>query len=181
MQTRHFIPILICVLGLNTSSIAQTKQEEIETIDIACNHINEEKRFTTKKLENDEYLDQMPDGGGELTGYYIGDTLYKMTDWIGLSSGVVKDEYYFDKGKPMFVYEVDSRFEYNDSLQVRDYSKQKIVFEGRYYFGNNKLIHAIKAGTPFGGHDLSDPAKAKELLDEAKQYGLLLKTKGKRV
>ncbi len=161
-------------------SIAQIKQQKIQAIRAVYNHINEEKHFTTKKLENDEYLDQMPDGGGELTGYYIGDTLYKMTDWIGLSSGVVKCEYYFDNGKPIFVYEVESRFEYNDSLQARDYSKQKIVFEGRYYFSNNKLIHSIKAGTPFGGHDLSEPAKAKELLNEARHYRLLLKIKGRR-
>ena len=181
MQIHYFIPILICVLVLNMPSIAQTKQEEIQAIRVSYNQINEERHFTTKKLENEEYLDHMPDGGGELTGYYKGDTLYKITDWIGISSGVIKDEYYFDKGRLIFFYEVQSRFGFNDTLQERDYSKQKVVFERRYYIHNGILIHSVKSGKSFEtSSNLSNAAMQKELLDEAKQYSSLLKVKGRR-
>jgi len=181
MSTYRFIPFFIIALALNCPSNAQSTEDKVKNIREIFNRINATKQLSTKKLENEEYLDHMTDGGGELTGYYKDDTLYKIIDWVGISSGVIKDEYYFSEGKLVFVYEAQDRFVYNDSLKERDYSKQRTVFEGRYYFYNSRLIHVIKKGGPFSrGFDHSNEAIAGEFLDEARKYSSLLKTKGRR-
>jgi hypothetical protein len=83
-----------------------------------------------------------PDNGGQLKGFFKADTLKKITEWIGLSHLARQNEYYYNNGELVFAFATESRFKY-DSLNGFDLSKPYIVFWGRFYFNNKKLIYHI--------------------------------------
>lgn len=181
MLLKYFLLSCFVILSFESSSGAQTKQDKIRYIRSVFERINSASSLTTRKLENEEYLEHMTDGGGQLTGYYSGDTLQKITNWVGVSSGIIKIEYYFDGGRPVFIYEVHNRFAYNSKLNQRDYSKQKTVFECRFYISNGSLIKVVKKGELIGRtSEISNTSTAKVLMEETQNYSMLLITKGKR-
>lgn len=67
----------------------------------------------------------------------------KIVEWVGLSNRVVQTDYYFDKGKLVFVYSTDSRYKFNRISEELDYSKFDEISEERYYFNNDKLIAVL--------------------------------------
>ena len=114
-------------------------------------------------LEAEDYLDNTPDGGAELIGYFKKDSLLKIRERVGLSYGNQTREYYFKNGELFFVFEFfDAFVEANDSL---DKSKTTHSFEGRYYFHNRKLIEKLVKGKKTIEDDQDDVAR--ELLNAA--------------
>lgn len=154
-------------------------EAKIKKIRTVFNQTNSYQKLIIKKLEGEEYMRHVTDGGGELTGYYKNNTLLKITDWVGISSGIIKDEYYFDNNKLIFVYETQQRFGFNDSLQTNDYSKLKTVFEGRYYIYNDSLIQKVVKGTPFSTSANQPDKKVSDThLKKIYKYTELLNKKG---
>ena len=88
----------------------------------------------------------MTDGGGELTGFYENKEIKKIYEWIGLSNGISIKEFYFDKGQLIFVYEKFNSFVFDDKKDEFDLTKIKTIFEGRYYFNNEKLFSKSTKG-----------------------------------
>jgi hypothetical protein len=82
-------------------------------------------------------------------------------------------EYYFKNGKLIFAYETEKDFP-RDSLGIK-LEKLDLVFEGRFYFDNNKLIHKIEKGKRLFQEDTSP----QDLLDEAAEFSKLLKARRK--
>ena len=107
--------------------------------------INKDTSFEKIILENEEFMPQMTDGGGELTGYFKKGKIQKITRWIGLSYGIEKYDYYFDNGQLVFIYEILDGFLF-DSLQRTDHTKTEVNFIGRYYFKNKKLVDSETTG-----------------------------------
>ena len=97
-------------------------------------------------LEIEEFLTNMTDGGGELTGFYKNKEVKKIYEWIGLSNGISVKEFYFDKGQLIFVYEKFDSFVFDDKKNEFDLTKTKTIFEGRYYFNNEKLFSKSTKG-----------------------------------
>jgi hypothetical protein len=62
--------ILLCMF-LFPGSQAQSKDDMIRTIRQRYQQINNDHSLTQVKLENEEIADEIPDGGYELTGYYL--------------------------------------------------------------------------------------------------------------
>jgi hypothetical protein len=88
----------------------------------------------------------MTDGGGQLTGYFKGEDIYKIHEQVGLSYCILTTEYYYWDKQLIFVFEKEDDFIYVDSLATLDYSKTKTSFEGRYYFNNGQLISTKTKG-----------------------------------
>ncbi|MDQ2718928.1 MAG: hypothetical protein M3Z26_04090 [Bacteroidota bacterium] len=122
----------------------------------------------------EEFLGHNPDNGGSLKGYYEAGSLKKIVEWVGLSNKIIQNEYYLDNGKLIFVYSTESRYKYNDSLQVFDYSKPELFFKGRYYFDNEKLFDVIINEKK---HILSKQKDATDFLTTTKEYKKLLTAK----
>ena len=95
-----------------------------------------------------EFMPQMTDGGGKLTGYYKNDQIERITREIVLSFGIETFDYYFTAGQPIFIYETLRGFRYNEDLGTFDYTKTNVNlnFIGRYYFQDNKLIDLETTG-----------------------------------
>ena len=120
----------------NNADIKKHIQKEYQRI----NALSLEK----KSLDAEEFLQNTPDGGAELAGYFKKDSLLKIKEWIGLSYGIQTREFYFLNNQLFFVYEqFDS---YVQTEDVLDLTKTKNVFQGRYYFRNGKLIERIVKG-----------------------------------
>jgi uncharacterized protein YuzB (UPF0349 family) len=136
MNLPRAISSLFILVFLGLSSYGQTKEQIIRNIRQQFQSINSDKTLKKVSLENEEFLENMTDGGGELTGYFKKDSLVKIVEWIGLSYGSRTREYYFRDENLIFVFEkFESFIETRDGL---DHSNTKITFEGRYYFDKKK-------------------------------------------
>jgi hypothetical protein len=142
--------------------------------------INRDKNYTVLTLNNEEFLEQMTEGGGQLTGYFKGDSIYKIHERIGLSYCVLTTEYYFRNEHLIFVFEKEDVFPYIDSLATFDYTRTENTFEGRYYFDKDTLIETKIKGEKLIPDELKYDSQTKEgdLLSSAKKNVDLLK-KGK--
>lgn len=136
---------LFLLLGISPV-IAQQKNTLIIQIRQEFKAINTEKGLQEIVLNNEEFLDHMPDGGGKLTGYFQKHQLKKIICWIGLSYGTQSAEYYFKGNQLIFVFKAFDRFGYDDKTQQLHYDTKKRSFEGRYYFNGGKLIEKITKG-----------------------------------
>ena len=127
-------------------SFAQTKDEQIKLIRKKFEAINKDTTLKKVELENEEFLSNMTDGGGKLTGFYKNKEIKKIYEWIGLSNGISMKEFYFDKEQLIFVYEKFDSFVFDDKKNEFDLTKTKTIFEGRYYFNNEKLFSKSTKG-----------------------------------
>jgi hypothetical protein len=142
---KHIFSFFLGVLFFFVS-FAQTKEEQIKSIRKKFEIINRDTTLRKIALENEEFLTNMTDGGGELTGFYKNKEVKKIYEWIGLSNGISTKEFYFDKEQLIFVYEKFDSFVFDDKKNESDLTKTKTIFEGRYYFNNEKLFSKSTKG-----------------------------------
>jgi hypothetical protein len=143
----------------------QPKSDIIKGIKVEFNKINADKGLRKVILENEEFLENMTDGGGELSGYFMKGQIKKVRQWVGLSNGNETKEFYFKNGQLIFVYEKFDSFIFNPNKEQLDHTKTETTFEGRYYFNNNKIIDYRTTGHNRFEDDTIDPEKT--LLEEA--------------
>ncbi len=176
MTVPNFILPLLLTVACSQASNGQTKADKILRIKQTFQKTNSDKSLKKKTIYDAEiFLGHATDGGGQLIGYFDKDTFCKILVTIGLSYGMITDEYYFNNGQVVFVYESEKVFPENDSSDGLNYTKLKSSFEGRYYFDNDKLIDKIIKGK----RRFEDKEKiASIFLADAKDYVTLLKTKG---
>lgn len=146
--------------------------------DLVCKTIDSNKTLNTIKFNNEEFMDQVTDEGGMLTIYYSGNNIYKITEWIGLSSEVMIHNFYFHQNKLILVKDEEWFYAYDDKNGIN----KKVLakdnhFRGLYYFSNNKLIYQESLGHNRFEDDRND-AEA-EFLSRVKEYINLFKKKKK--
>lgn len=142
MNKNKVILLFLFVFSLNV--YGQTKQDIIKTTRKQFQEIDTDTTLKKISLDSEEFLDHVPDGGGELVGFFRGDSIVKIVEWIGLSYGNKITEYYYKNNKLFFVFEkFDSFVEKNGEL---DHEKVNTSFEGRYYFNDEKLIEKKISG-----------------------------------
>jgi hypothetical protein len=152
-----------------SSTVAQMRQ--------AIQQINEYKKYKVVTIDDPEvFLGHSTDNGDSLQGYYKSDSLKKIVEWVGLSNRVVQNEFYFAKGKLVFVYSTDKQYKFNRKSGEMDYSKFDKVFTSRYYYSNDKLLQTIIGDKEHQKTRLQDAA---DFLSSSKHYTELLKVKRK--
>jgi hypothetical protein len=170
---------LLCLLIFLQSCLltyAQDNNSIIDKIRHAVEQINKESGYSKKVLNNEEFLEQTTDGGGQLTGYFKNGQLVKIKEWIGLSSCINITEYYLQSDKLIFTYTEGSDFAYNDSLNSFNPQKQIRTMECRFYFDNDKLIkNIIKGQSRCSGKPKVEWSKS--YLQECSRYQKLLRKK----
>jgi hypothetical protein len=154
--------------GQSVPNIINTIKKEIRIIDI-----DSSKQKVT--LENEEFMKDMPDGGGMMTGYFKNEQVRKIYMWVGLSYGTEINEFYFMNNQLMFVYEQFHAFPLVKSSGEFDYTRTEITFDGRYYFYHNKIISKVTKGHRHFEENTADPAR--RLLTEAKKDVIMLEKK----
>ncbi|WP_148661187.1 PulJ/GspJ family protein [Flavisolibacter tropicus] len=176
MLSTRIILLLAFFAFLPSLVFAQNKTDQKEAIRKAFQQINNDQRLKKLTLESEAFLKHMPDGGGELTGFYKDGQLVKIREWIGLSDGNKVVEYYLKDGALIFVYGQFNTWMFDATLDEFDHSKTKTIFEGRYYFHQQKLIDKIEKGNMHTADEMY--YKENNMLTTANQYATLLnKTK----
>jgi hypothetical protein len=180
LTLRNYISLTFFALFTLTTSCGQGKEDKSSAlfkIKKVYQQINHYKNYNTVSIDDaEEFLGHCTDNGGSLTGYYKGDSLKKVIEWVGLSNKIIQNGYYFDNDKLIFIFSTESRYRFNDSTQSFDYTKLDTVFKGRYYFDNGKLIDTILNDKE---HIATKKQDAAEFLTSSKNYLKLLKTKRK--
>lgn len=138
--------LLIAILIGSSSTYAQDISDKYPSLINRVKQINQDESLTIVTLENEGFLPQATDGGGELTGYFKSGQIQKITRRIGLSYGIEIYEYFFTAEKLIFVYETLDGFPYVESSGKFDHTKTERNFIGRYYFKDGKLIDSETTG-----------------------------------
>ena len=172
MKTKLFILVFLTF----TMLLFSQSKNQIILIRKKVEAINLEKNYTSKKLDNNyfkEVKNEPSDGGQELTGYYKNGKIKKITYSVGLSYGMKTYEYFFYADSLIFVFEKQNKFAENEN--GLDPSKLKTIFEGRYYFGNSKLVLTKEIGKEIFVKD-DKQSKEKEFLTDSKLFIAELKS-----
>jgi hypothetical protein len=161
---RLFIAMTIVSVTCFTNLYGQGKVDKsfrLMQIRQIFRQINNYKDYKVVAIEDsEEFTGHVTDNGGSLKGFYKGDSLKKIVEWVGLSNRVVQTEYYFDKGKLVFVFTTDKCFKFNAGTEKFDYSQFDKVSNSRYYFSNDRLIDTI----------INDKEKEKTKQQDAKVF-----------
>ena len=171
----RFVAILSCLLiSINSPSLGQSSNEDITRIRQTFSKINTDPHLKMVVLEAEDFLDQSPDGGASLTGYFSKGDLVKITEWIGLSYGIRQTDFYYDSANLIFCFVSEKHFQ-TTKTEV-DYTKTTLVFEGRYYYKNDNLIQKKRTGSGFW-----DKTNEATIIPDSKVYSKLLIKKRDKV
>lgn len=138
--------LLAGILLAATVLTAQDKPQQHPEIRRVVQQINRDSTLKQVTLTNEEWMKEMSDGGGSLTGYYKNKMLVKVVRWTGYSSGVEVVEFYFKNNELLFVYEQSDLFFYDEKKGVLRTDSLARNFEGRYYFSGKKMIDYTTLG-----------------------------------
>jgi hypothetical protein len=170
MKLTNCLKFSLLLAFLYSNLYSQENNADIIQIRKALNEINSIKHLNKIELEAEEFLEEAPDGGASLTGYFDNTRLVKIISWIGLSYGIRQIDYYFRRDSLIFAFVTERHFSIiQDSV---DYEHTDLVVEARYYFNHNKLIDRKVRGSGFW-----DKEQASDLLPDSKSYFALLKKK----
>lgn len=106
--------------------------------------------------------------GGELTGYFKGSSLCKMTARFYGETGNALEEYYFGEGQLVFVLRTESRYTKPLSGVVKNRTEERL------YFVDNKLIRWLDAEKKPVALSQEAGQRGGELLARAEKYSHLL-------
>ncbi|MBC9909974.1 hypothetical protein [Chitinophaga varians] len=153
------IGLLAAILLTVIATAAQNRLKEKTAIRQLVQQINRDSALKPVTLTNEEWMEQMTDGGGSLTGYYKNKLLVKAVRWIGYSSGVEIVESYFHNNELIFVYVQADIFYYDEKKGVLRTDSLERNFEGRYYFSDKKMVDSATLGHNRFEDDTLDPGK----------------------
>lgn len=144
MRALTIAAAMVCWASTHAQTIDSTY---ILAVDRRVQQIDAAKDYEIRTLENEEFLERMTDGGGDLTGFVKNGQLVKIFMRVGVSSCVYITEYYFDRSKLVFVQEQGLEFAYVDSTASFDPEVQTVTMLNRYYFRNGACAPVSQTGT----------------------------------
>jgi hypothetical protein len=167
---------LLLVVFIFVSKLLLAQQPEVlkNNINNKVVKINNEKNTTIKYLAEVQYINHNKNAG-TVKGIFKNNACIKIIRFIGTEYNYIIDEYFLEKGKLIYVSEIQNNFEYNDSTSTYNYEKIGLHFNGSYWFSNNKEIDEISTGhNRFEGDDAD---AEKDFLADVKKYLVLLNSK----
>lgn len=117
-----------------------------DSIDKVIAFIDNAKFSKKIVLENEEFQNQVTDGGGILEALYINNSLSKIEVKIGVSNGIHLKKYYINNDELIYVSESFGTFFYDVENDSFSYSNLENKYLGKFYFSNGKLIDSELTG-----------------------------------
>jgi uncharacterized protein (DUF2164 family) len=148
-------------------TIAKGIQDKVDLMD-------QEENYEIKILNNEEFLDHMTDGGGQLTGHFKNEGIHKIVEKLGFSYGVVTYEYYFLDKKLIMIHETEEYFPDPNNTGTLDYTRVELGFDGYYYIDNEKLVDTEITGKKRFSTDTIDEVVLSLISFSKKNVELLL-------
>lgn len=161
--------IFIILLFLTIYSFGQGLIEKYPNIEIEIIKIDQNDSLKTIVIENEEFLEKMTDGGGELVGFYDeNQKIRKIEVRIFQSIGVQEYYFYLKDEIPILIIDRFKQFAWNEKLDDFDNTRFEGGFYGTYLFDNNHLIDQISLGHNRFEDDQIDAEKT--FLNEFRSY-----------
>ena len=167
--------LTIFLLVLGSPSVYAQVSKQVRQIDSICKAIDKDAMLKKKVYEQEEFMENVTDNGGKLTIYYKNNVVYKITEWIGLSSYVVINSYYFQSGRLIFMRDEEEMYERNATGETTGKFSKENRFVGKYYFKNGKLFTEESLGHNRFEDDKNNPEQ--EFNQSAKRFLDLFKSK----
>lgn len=123
---KYLIILIVQLFILTNICFSQCITERHQGVFTQIEEIDKEKGYQVISLENEDFLPEMTDGGGELLGLYKDGNLIKISLKIFLSYGIRKFDYYFSNDDLLYIRERFEQFYYNPQTDVKDYSKTEL-------------------------------------------------------
>jgi hypothetical protein len=159
LMVKKIITTLLSIIIVNVC-YSQTLTKKSAIIRAEVQKINNGSGYKIKTLSNEEFLEEMTDGGGELQAFYRNGELVKIVEKIYLSSCIRLTEYYLKKSELIFAYTQGKEWYYNEQLNKFDSKIITLKMKCRFYYENSKLINSIfKGQTRCSGEPSVDWAK----------------------
>jgi hypothetical protein len=155
--------VLVCLLTAVGSFRAADPGVEEKVKSIRAKYAEIENELKGYRQVKRDLPDESAEGG-ELTAYFKGATLRKLSARFFGETGKALEEFYFVENELIFVLRVDTRYNKPNSGVVKNKTEQ------RFYFAGGKLIRWL---SPDNKDVTADPAKGereRELLAAAKKY-----------
>lgn len=139
--------LILTFLILTIKSYGQDLIDEYPDIKNEKIKIDNNDSLSKISFENEEFLGQMTDGGGILTGFYDeNQEIRKVEILVFKSIGVQEYSFYLRKENPILIIDNFKRFAWNEKTDEFDYTKFDGGLNGTYLFKNKKLIDFISLG-----------------------------------
>ncbi|SEW54034.1 hypothetical protein [Chitinophaga arvensicola] len=149
----------------------------VDQIKASAKAIDQDKLLQKKVLPAAAITEHVPDGGAELTGFFKGRQLQKVSVWIGLSYGTQQTDYYFENDVLLHVHKRLNAFPYDTAKQALLTNTTIPAFDGVYFFTGKQLCYhveqVIKGYEPMTG----ELKGVDSLLPDAAHYRQLLTRK----
>lgn len=153
--------LVVCLLAAVGSLRAADPGVEGKVTSIRAKYAEIERELKDCRQVKRDLPDESAEGG-ELTAYFKGAILRKLSARFFGETGKALEEYYFVENELIFVLRVDTRYTKPNSGVVRNKTEQ------RFYFAGGKLIRWLN---PDNKDVTADPARPeRELLADAKKY-----------
>jgi len=130
---------LCFILAFNIWILTYQENEVLKNIRSKYSEINANLNMY-KRIKKD-IIDGMGEGGN-IVGYLYKDSVKLVIETNYWESGKERTEYYYDKGAPIFVYNLKYHYKrpiYDSAFNSNEY----VLEEERYYFNNKKMIKWI--------------------------------------
>ena len=141
------ISIIAINLFLTFSCFGQNLIEKYPEIENEKIGIDQNDSLKTIKFENEEFMENITDGGGQLVGLYDNNGIVRKIEVIVYKSfGAQEYDFYLTDESPILIEDRFKRFAWDKESNSFDYSKYDGGFHGTYIFQENKLIDQISLG-----------------------------------
>lgn len=117
-----------------------------DSIDKVIAFIDNAKFSKKIVLENEEFQNQVTDGGGILEALYINNSLSKIEVNICVLNSIHLKKYYINNDELIYVSESFGTFFYDVANDSFNYSNLENKYLGKFYFSNGKLIDSEITG-----------------------------------
>ena len=103
--------ILFCYLFSNClTSVCQASNRDSARIRQTIEKINSDGHLKNLVLTAEDFLENIPDGGATLGGFFAKDKLVKISENIGLSYGIRQRDFYYDSAMLIFCFVAEKKF-----------------------------------------------------------------------
>jgi hypothetical protein len=139
----RFFCFITITVSLMSHAYAQEHQFTTAKYLQLAKSIDQDRTMKKIHLENEDFLEQALDGGGELTGYYHNGELRKIHCWLGYSWGTDEKYFYFQNNQLAFVRHTNRHFVFDDATNGYRKDSLEAPFTGQYFFLNGTLSHYV--------------------------------------
>ena len=161
---KRLVAVCFLFVAVSVQSADSSVEEKIKSI--RAKYAEIEKQLKNCRQVKRDLPDESAEGG-ELTAYFKGPGLRKLSARLFGETGKVVEEFYFDDNGLIFVLRLETRYTEPNSGVVKSKSEQ------RFYFAEGKLIQWLGGDKKPRAMDPEAEKRGGELLAAAKKYSAM--------